>query len=85
MTRTLATRLARAEAALARGPGGFVCAYSDQLADVLRSLGRPDDDEAVRQAQAELREDGPLQRSWLAAGHELAEIMVWLLPGDRDL
>ena len=82
MTRTLATRLARAEAALARGPNALLIYSTEQMAAVLRSLGRPDDDAAVRWAQGELHEDGPLRDAWLAAGHEIGDTMMFLYPDD---
>ena len=85
MTRGLEARLAKAEAALAQGPDGIRCYCTDDLAAVLRGLGRPADEGAVRRAQGELRHDPALQRAWREAGHELAEIMIFLLPGDWDL
>ena len=85
MIRSIEARLAAAEAALSQGPGGMGVYRREHLAAVLRSLGRPDDDAAVNEAQGELREDGPLQRAWLAAGHELHDIMLFLYESDWRL
>lgn len=85
MRGTLADRLAKAEAALAQGPGGMACYSREMLASVLHGMGRPADDEALSRAQGELRHDLELQAAWRAAGYEINEVIIFLYASDWNL